>query len=693
MNRRAIPHEGGRENPLAKLIAKSGEILQNGLDKLGQVYESARARAGELLNGNHEIDRRQKETQRELVAFEAARRFTGSGRMALPFAAVLTLFLAIMPQGASAEDLDFEPSGIDTSTVPLAPGETIDKVVLIPITGDVIVRTSLGTMHRSDGQGGYNQESFSTLPRSVVSFSVNASNPMDAVWDSSSGSWYGQTGAPWHESTGAGIIQIDGIGFMNNGSGYFVGTGNGDVGTYTPPIGAASGDPTLFTLNDVQLLALGSSFDGLNDLDGATPTDQYIAAHGISSVDGQARTILVNTTTGEITNVAAEAALDGLGSIIPGAMTPVIDGGDRYFLFTDQATGVVHRVRVDDGSAPVDSDGDNLTDQEELSLGTDPQNPDSDGDNLSDGDEVDIHGTDPLDVDSDNGGDSDGDEVNAGTNPNYGGDDDPDGDNSNNDADCEDDDEDIFPGAPNPSQDCDRLVELIGGPDGLNPGDPIANGINVVDSQGDTMAVVGGDTTYLGPTESGGMSIGMPVGVLLQLNNISTDTDEMVAQGVNGVGDLVVSNGGTLGDGERVQMANEDCVCIPDIDHGSFIFSFRNADPDVYMEITDGNGQPLRGHLLEKFGTSNPETFTVTDADLQNVNKNIPPICVTLRVAEDGPGPGPGPGNGNGNGGETTGCSLTDTQQNSIWAFLPLLLVMIRRRDARSNTDGIRLSA
>ena len=48
-----------------------------------------------------------------------------------------------------------------------------------------------------------------------------------------------------------------------------------------------------------------------------------------------------------------------------------------------------------------DSDGDGLSDDEEATLGTDPNNPDSDGDGLSDGEEVNTYGTDPLVADAD----------------------------------------------------------------------------------------------------------------------------------------------------------------------------------------------------------------------------------------------------------------------------------------------------
>lgn len=59
-----------------------------------------------------------------------------------------------------------------------------------------------------------------------------------------------------------------------------------------------------------------------------------------------------------------------------------------------------------------DTDGDGLTDWEEIMIyGTDPLNPDTDYDLLSDGDEIFIYKTDPLNPDTDGGGVSDGHEV------------------------------------------------------------------------------------------------------------------------------------------------------------------------------------------------------------------------------------------------------------------------------------------
>ena len=64
------------------------------------------------------------------------------------------------------------------------------------------------------------------------------------------------------------------------------------------------------------------------------------------------------------------------------------------------------------GTGPKDSDGDGLTDADEINkYGTDPHNPDTDGDGLSDGEEVLVYGTDPLNPDTDGDGLKDGEEV------------------------------------------------------------------------------------------------------------------------------------------------------------------------------------------------------------------------------------------------------------------------------------------
>ncbi|MFA5129713.1 MAG: hypothetical protein WC477_02195 [Patescibacteria group bacterium] len=68
------------------------------------------------------------------------------------------------------------------------------------------------------------------------------------------------------------------------------------------------------------------------------------------------------------------------------------------------------------GSA--DSDGDGLSNDQELKLGTNPNNADSDGDGLTDGEEVMTYHTNPLNTDTDGDGYPDGAEVKSGYNPN-----------------------------------------------------------------------------------------------------------------------------------------------------------------------------------------------------------------------------------------------------------------------------------
>ncbi len=63
------------------------------------------------------------------------------------------------------------------------------------------------------------------------------------------------------------------------------------------------------------------------------------------------------------------------------------------------------------GSVTLDADQDGLIDEEELQIGSDPNDVDSDNDRLSDGFEVREFGTDPLRADSDEDGLGDGDEL------------------------------------------------------------------------------------------------------------------------------------------------------------------------------------------------------------------------------------------------------------------------------------------
>jgi hypothetical protein len=114
------------------------------------------------------------------------------------------------------------------------------------------------------------------------------------------------------------------------------------------------------------------------------------------------------------------------GSFDPNVVPDWYDDGSDFSagnLF-DSTGSVISAITVDTTirySTRVDSDGDGLTDEEEVALGTDPFDSDSDGDGVLDGTEVDIAAgsgcPDPLDADSDDDGLSDGEEVALGTNP------------------------------------------------------------------------------------------------------------------------------------------------------------------------------------------------------------------------------------------------------------------------------------
>jgi len=90
----------------------------------------------------------------------------------------------------------------------------------------------------------------------------------------------------------------------------------------------------------------------------------------------------------------------------------------------DESGKVVEDVEVVDGSEEdeeledLDTDGDGLTDAEEIEAGTDLENVDTDQDGLGDREEVQVYGTDPFDADTDKDGFLDGQEVAAGYNPN-----------------------------------------------------------------------------------------------------------------------------------------------------------------------------------------------------------------------------------------------------------------------------------
>ena len=112
-----------------------------------------------------------------------------------------------------------------------------------------------------------------------------------------------------------------------------------------------------------------------------------------------------------------------VGMVNSHEVTNLMAGQTYYFAVTaydSQRNESAFSNEIPHSIPAVDSDGDGLSDQDEIAVhGTDPNLADTDGDGLSDGAEVTFYGTDPLSADSDGDTLSDADEINShGTNPN-----------------------------------------------------------------------------------------------------------------------------------------------------------------------------------------------------------------------------------------------------------------------------------
>ncbi len=117
----------------------------------------------------------------------------------------------------------------------------------------------------------------------------------------------------------------------------------------------------------------------------------------------------------------ADADDDGVGDVCDDS-GPLDSDGDGVADDIDNCIDLSNVDQADvntdgEGDACDDTDGDGLTDEEELAGGTDYDDADSDDDGIDDADEI-ARGTDPLDADTDNDGLLDGEEVRIGTDPN-----------------------------------------------------------------------------------------------------------------------------------------------------------------------------------------------------------------------------------------------------------------------------------
>ena len=170
--------------------------------------------------------------------------------------------------------------------------------------------------------------------------------------------------------------------------------------------------------------------------------------------------------------------------------------------------GVSDSDEVTNGTDPtdLDSDGDGLSDGEEADLGSDPNSSDSDGDGISDSEEADA-GTDPTSSDSDGDGISDSDELNNGTDPT----------SSDTDGDGVSDSDEESQGTDPTSSDSDG--------DGVSDGDEVSNGTDPTNSDSDGDGLSDGDEASQGtdPTSSDSDGDGISDG-----DEVSNGTDPTV---------------------------------------------------------------------------------------------------------------------------------------------------------------------
>lgn len=124
----------------------------------------------------------------------------------------------------------------------------------------------------------------------------------------------------------------------------------------------------------------------------------------------------VNNRNNEATRVAETAAAEIAGLQLTGDAQATSE-----LLLTEEVANAAASTATSDAMTAIaegDDDGDGLTNNREIALGTDPDNADTDGDGLNDGQEVNQHGTNPNQQDSDGDTLLDGPEVNEhGTSP------------------------------------------------------------------------------------------------------------------------------------------------------------------------------------------------------------------------------------------------------------------------------------
>lgn len=191
-------------------------------------------------------------------------------------------------------------------------------------------------------------------------------------------------------------------------------------------VGAGDPVPALAPASEEALLQTARDLGVLIDAQGAGELASqilYLPPAGGGAADPAAR-LLTNVAAaarGQFALLGGPNALD-LGRIDTRALD-VHTVVKQVLVWNRNVIATAHGLRVD-------SDGDGLTDEEELALGTDPMNPDTDGDGISDGVEVRLRalgfdplvknavpGCDDLTLDTDGDGLTDCEEMLLGTDP------------------------------------------------------------------------------------------------------------------------------------------------------------------------------------------------------------------------------------------------------------------------------------
>jgi hypothetical protein len=202
--------------------------------------------------------------------------------------------------------------------------------------------------------------------------------------------------------------------------------------------------------------------------------------------------------------------------------------------------GITDADELENGTDPnnSDTDGDGLTDSEEVENGTDPNNPDTDDDGLSDGDEL-SEGTDPTNSDTDEDGISDSDEAAEGTDPT----------NADTDGDGISDGDELSEGTDPTNEDTDG--------DGLDDGSEAAYGSDPLNSDTDGDGLNDGQENALGtdPTEADSDGDGVPDGT-----EVENGTDPTVEDVPTGDPDALATEG--QWDLENVTPQDDSCSVL-----------------------------------------------------------------------------------------------------------------------------------